>query len=269
MSLSVEENLNIDHESNNQQENNILNPFENKENEDNNNQSIKSYNYKKQNSSFLNYNQKYLSPTIKDKNVTSPIYPILKSDDNYPYYFKYSNSNKGDDFNKTKKYYSYINKGNQLNHLIEEQKEIPNLNLINQIYNEDKEYNNILKKEDIFNEEETNENKKIEERNNYNNWYIKFKNSNFFNKEKKENKFYGNISKKDIKNEDNLIGNDNFGINNNKEKEIIRKYAIRSEKEYFLQNEINNLYIKLKQINNQSNSVEPYFFKNKYADLFK
>ncbi len=67
-----------------------------------------------------------------------------------------------------------------------------------------------------------------------------------------------------------MIENDKTGIYNNKEREILFRNNIgRNEKNFALQEEINNLYIKLKQINNNKDeSDRPYFFKNKFAELF-
>ena len=202
------------------------------------NQTTKVKNYKELNSPILNKEKS----SYKNLDISSPIYPISQSGD-YPYYFKYSNSTRGDDFHKTKKFYPTYKRYTQ---------EIK--------FDENKKNNKNINK--AFNENE------ILEKNNYqynNNWYEKFKNINFFGE---ENKFDNNLIKDKKEIDFNFNLKDKMNNNNyNNENEIIRKNNIR-DNEYYLNNEMNKISFIFKQINLKNSSKEPCLIKNTYEELF-
>ena len=245
--------------------NNLLSPIRNDNIE---NQSFINYNYKEQNTPILDYNKKYSSP--KNIDISSPIYPNKHSE--YPYYFKYSNSTKGDDFHKTKKYYPSFNEDYQINNNNNKSnnQDIPqNLDIpINGISNKDNDYDFLNERvpispvirEDVFN------NNDIHEKDDFNNWYTKYKNSNFYNGRNEEiNK---NIIKINGQNDYNFIPNNKINLYNNEE-EILRNDNYINEKNNLINNEIKNISLLFKKINNQNNdSKEPYLIKNKYSELF-
>ena len=257
MSLSQEDNLEINIENNNKNKNNIFSPIRNNNNTDN--QIIKDYSLKGINSPILNFDeQKYLSPNNKD--ITSPIYPI-NNKNNYPYYFKYSNSTKGDDFYKTKKYYPSYNKYNKSNKLINNQNRNQIYNSINESFNKKDEYNGIP----IYNENnKDNYIMKEKYKYNYNNWYEKYKNSNIYND--RENNYDESI-KKNNKSTFNYIPSDEINLCNNNEK-IITNNIMKNEKDYFLNNEMNKISLMLNQIRNKNRLEDCFLIKNKYAELF-
>jgi len=245
--------------------NNLLSPIRNDNIE---NQSFINYNYKEQNTPILDYNKKYSSP--KNIDISSPIYPNKHSE--YPYYFKYSNSTKGDDFHKTKKYYPSFNEDYQINNNNNKSnnQDIPqNLDIpINGISNKDNDYDFLNERlpispvirDDVFNNDD------INEKDNFNNWYTKYKNSNFYNGRNEEiNK---NIIKINGQNDYNFIPNNKINLYNNEE-EILRNDNYINEKNNLINNEIKNISLLFKKINNQNNdSKEPYLIKNKYSELF-
>lgn len=245
--------------------NNLLSPIRNDNIE---NQSFINYNYKEQNTPILDYNKKYSSP--KNIDISSPIYPNKHSE--YPYYFKYSNSTKGDDFHKTKKYYPSFNEDYQINNNNNKSnnQDIPqNLDIpINGISNKDNDYDFLNERmpispvirDDVFNNDD------INEKDNFNNWYIKYKNSNFYNGRNEEiNK---NIIKINGQNDYNFIPNNKINLYNNEE-EILRNDNYINEKNNLINNEIKNISLLFKKINNQNNdSKGPYLIKNKYSELF-
>ena len=227
MSLSDKQNLENDKSNDNNIKNTIIKPLEkNKESP-----KIKDYNYKEINSPKLD-KEKFLNKNI---DISSPIYPISISED-YPYYFKYNDSTRGDEFHKTKKLYPSYNRDNK----------------VIQYLNENKKINNYINKP--MNDKETSE-KNCK----FNNWYAKFKSSKFFDEENKLE-----LNRNIIDNNSNL--NNNMNIYNNKN-DSIRKNNIR-DNEYFLNNEMNKISLLFKQINSHNISKEPCLIKNKYEELF-
>ena len=245
--------------------NNLLSPLRNNNIE---NQSFINYNYKEQNTPILDYNTKYSSP--KNIDISSQIYPNKHSE--YPYYFKYSNSTKGDDFHKTKKYYPSFHGDNQINsnnNISNNQDILQSSNApINGISNKDNDYdflNEHMPITPVIREGEINH-IDIHEKDNFNNWYTKFKNSNFYNgRNEKINK---NIIKTNGQNDYNFIPSNKINLYNNEE-DILRKDNYINDKNNLINNEIKNISLLFKKINSQNNDFkEPYLIKNKYSELF-
>ena len=205
----MKNNFELKIENNNQFKDNI---------NDNTEKINKNNNFKEENNNILNKN--YLSP--KNKEI-SYIYPI-KNENNYPYYFKYSNSNIGDDFHKTKKFFNNYNNENKINII--------------------KDYQN---KNEIQNE--MNNNYKIDNNNNnYNSWYEKFKKSKLYNERGNENLIKNNEYKEyEEIIENNFISNKNDNYLNKEIKNIMNiikqvNSQNNSEENFFIKNKYNELF---------------------------
>ena len=254
MSISLKESQEINTEDNAHFQSNMTNSL--KDNIIDNN-SIKNYKSRQFNSPIQNNDQKYLSYKNLNKEFSSSIYQNKNADENYPYYFKYNNSTKGDDFHKTRKIYSTVNKDSQTNNCIEGQKiekdYINRDNLYNYEISQTSEHNKF--NNDLIGDNKSNYNSNY----NYNEWYEKF------------NKFCDKNNKKDL----NIIQNENvknhFYNNDNDKENIKQNNIIKNDKEYLFINEINKINLLFNQINNDNNnnSNGPYFIKNKYSQLFK
>ena len=231
--------------------NNLLSP---QRNNNTDNQTYTKSKYMEKNSSILDENKKNDSQINNNMEFSSPIYPDKHSE--YPYYFKYSNSTRGDDFHKTKKSYSLLNENQYNPNCLT----IPGKDIFNKNNNN---MDNQIPLTSINKEKYINDNE-IDESNKYNNWYTKFKNSSFYNgRNEKINK---NVLQKSEENEyNNFIPYNEINSSYNRE-EIMRKDIYTDNKNIALNNEINNLSFLLKKINNDSNST--YLIKNKYSELF-
>ena len=145
-------NYNEDNNDNNNDDNNDNNNDNNDNNNYNNN-----YNIEKENGHIPDNVQDNFSNTNKE--ASQPAFPPKNINDDYPYYFKYSNSNKGDAFHKTRKFFpSYnkeyqINQLNQLNEIFHYKKveNIPNAHMIENInYNNSSKYKTPLNRENDY-----------------------------------------------------------------------------------------------------------------------
>ena len=199
--------------------------------ENNNNEEInRNIKYKEDNSSILNQN--YLSPNNKDIS-NSTVYKIKNNENNnYPYYFKYSNSNVGDDFHKTKKYYNNYNNDNKYDFINKYENKIELENKMNSDDNYKIDYNNY------------------NNYNNYNSWYEKFKNSKIYNNKRENEK---------------IIQTNEY----DEYAELKKNKIIFNRNDFWLNKELNNIMDLLKNINTNNSSEENFFIKNKYSELFK
>ena len=202
MSSSPLDNSKINNENDNFQ--NINSPLRDNEEEindnDNNNDNDddnhnNNYNIENENKDIIDNSQDNFANTNKE--VSQPVYPPKNLNDDYPYYFKYSNSTKGDVFHKTRKFFPSYNKEyqmNQLNGIFNNQNEEnnPNLNTI-----EDINYNNSLNYKTLLNRE--------------NNYYNYMKNKTPIDL---EYNYLKNLDNKVTDNKENIYYNNNINLNN-------------------------------------------------------
>lgn len=182
MSSSPVENSEINNENDNFQ--NINSPL--RENEEDNN-----FNIEKENGEIQDNVQDNFPNTNKE--ISQPVFPPKSLNDDYPYYFKYSNSTKGDVFHKSRKFFPSYNKEyqiNQLNNIINKKNDdgnIPNIYMI-----EDTNYNNNLNYKTPINRE-----------NNYH-YYMNYKTPNDL-----EYNYLKNLDNKELANKENIYYNKN------------------------------------------------------------
>ena len=181
----------IDNENHNNNDNHNDNENHN-DNDDHNDDN--NYNIEKEYADIIDNSQDNFSNTNKD---SQPIYPPKNLNDDYPYYFKYSNSTKGDVFHKTRKFFPSYNKEYQINQL-------------NEIFNnKNKENNpNLNMIEDINNNNSLNYKTPLIKENNYYN-YMNNKTSIDL-----EYNYLKNLHNKETANKENIYYNNNNNLNN-------------------------------------------------------
>lgn len=212
----------------------------NDNNDNDNDNNNDNYNIEKENGDIVEDVQDNFSNTNKE--VPQPVYSPKNLNDDYPYYFKYSNSTKGDVFHKTRKFFPSYNKEYQINQLNEifnnkNEEKIPNVHMNEDInYN----YNNTLNYKTPI----------IRENNYYNYMDNKAPNDLEFN-------YLKNVENKEITNKENIYYNNNNFENTNTnlinpikiengcfDKNIKKNLKINRENNY------NNLNIEVKEKKN-------------------
>lgn len=212
----------------------------NDNNDNDNDNNNDNYNIEKENGDIVEDVQDNFSNTNKE--VPQPVYSPKNLNDDYPYYFKYSNSTKGDVFHKTRKFFPSYNKEYQINQLNEifnnkNEEKIPNVHMNEDIkYN----YNNTLNYKTPI----------IRENNYYNYMDNKAPNDLEFN-------YLKNVENKEITNKENIYYNNNNFDNTNTnlinpikiengcfDKNIKKNLKINRENNY------NNLNIEVKEKKN-------------------
>ena len=244
MSSSPLENSKINNENDKFQDINSPLPDNEEEindnNDNDNDNNNDNYNIEKENGDIVEDVQDNFSNTNKE--VPQPVYSPKNLNDDYPYYFKYSNSTKGDVFHKTRKFFPSYNKEYQINQLNEifnnkNEEKIPNVHMNEDInYN----YNNTLNYKTPI----------IRENNYYNYMDNKAPNDLEFN-------YLKNVENKEITNKENIYYNNNNFENTNTnlinpikiengcfDKNIKKNLKINRENNY------NNLNIEVKEKKN-------------------
>jgi len=211
MSSSPLDNSKINNENDKFQDINSPLPDNEEEIDDNDNNDNNNYNIEKENGDIVEDAQDNFSNTNKE--VSQPIYSPKNLNDDYPYYFKYSNSTKGDVFHKTRKFFPSYNKEYQINQLNEifnnkNEEKIPNVHMNEDInYN----YNNTLNYKTPI----------IRENNYYNYMDNKAPNGLEFN-------YLKNDENKEITNKENIYYNNNIE-NTNTNTNIINPIKIEND----------------------------------------
>ena len=286
MSSSPLDNSKINNENDKFQDINSPLPDNEEEIDDNDNNDNNNYNIEKENGDIVEDAQDNFSNTNKE--VPQPVYSPKNLNDDYPYYFKYSNSTKGDVFHKTRKFFPSYNKEYQINQLNEifnnkNEEKIPNVHMnedINYNYNNTLNYKTPIIRENNyynymdnkapngleFNYLKNDENKEITNKENiyYNNNNFENTNTNLINPIKIENGCFDKNIKKNLKiNRENNYNNLNIEVKEKKNLNynyLCDKFnfsdTLNNRKNKSNYEEINNNFITADKVNIDINSED-------------